>query len=292
MRWVLILTGLAFSLSGWGAVLGVPLILIGLSIKPAEKPEKPTEKPEPPDFSKFDSPYPFNPYSPPKAEPVLQDDDEAEPSGSGVWGMPDIRLSFRYVDASGKPSERTVTVRKFLDFKQPMVWGLCEFRGKSRTFKLESMTQVVDCETGEILAADALYDYFWERTSERGYAMRDKVYEMLDFIPIAEMGGEQLEKLEQAAKQVIVAYVSESTKAGMALILAEIAMKRKQPDEAIQHLLPQAQNAQVLRRLGEIEEGRKNDRQALVYYEQALAINPKVGVKRRVAVLKEYLARC
>ena len=152
------------------------------------------------------------------------------------------------------------------------------------------MKDVVDVSTGEIIDKSSLYYFFINKTSKSGYDFRDKINDLLDFCPIQEMNEGQLAKLEQLIFLVNGSNVSENTHIWMYRLLSKIALKRNDPDKAIEWLLAcPPENASILRAIGELELARDNKIQALEYFEKALLLNPKIGVKKLVTTLKNSI---
>lgn len=226
------------------------------------------------------------PVASPGGRPKETPAKEEEPRGLDVWPIPETELRFSYKDRAGDVSTRTVVFKKFLDFSTSQAWGYCHLRQGNRTFRLEGMTDVVQVETGELIPTEDLPEFLADRTSTRGYEFRDKVAELLDFMPVAEMGERQLVKLEAFATKALEANISENTKVSMLKVLTDIDLKRGLPDRALARLLPYQDNAEILRRLGEISEAQDKVAQAINYYEKALALNPKIGVTKRLKALK------
>lgn len=66
----------------------------------------------------------------------------------------DAELEFDYVDTNGSPSHRRFTVRWFDEWMDNtiLLTGFCHKRKARRAFRADQMTNVVDVDTGEIIA--------------------------------------------------------------------------------------------------------------------------------------------
>lgn len=77
-----------------------------------------------------------------------------------------VRITYR--DGAGVATERVVDVRAFEPHgAQGLIVGRCRLRNKTRTFRFDRMTRVVDEETGEIIPSlQRLLNAEWEASPE------------------------------------------------------------------------------------------------------------------------------
>lgn len=220
-------------------------------------------------------------------ENTLEEGDTEEPKGSGVWGMPNIVLEIDYPNKQGEKEHRKITIEKYLPSVKPQVWAYCHSENKHAYFFLNSMRNIVEISTGEVIQQEKLPSFFNSRMSGLGYEIRDQLYEFLDSSPIDKMSTAQLERVRGFAVLIDSSNVSKATHISMANILADIELKMGLPDKALEWLSKYPDSAQVARRMGEIEMERNNIEAAIQHFENALSLDDKIGVKNTLNKLRK-----